>query len=429
MRQTGSVRAALIGLLCAIWSAWVAGHPMPESQVWIDTTPAGLRLTLQLPLNRLEFAFDKPLADSPQTVLAQHGEELSRYLLLHVGVRSDNVGWQVLRPQLKVSGSDSTAELQAVFEVHAPKSVSTSTRPSPTLLYDAITHEVRTHRAQVFLRNDWAGGFAGEAPLLLGELRYGQASVAIPLQQPSTGASLLRLSQGGALHIAEGTDHLLFLLMLLIVAPLQARASRWFSVRPIGSALRHVALVVTVFTVGHSLTLVLGSIGLLSLPSQPVEIAVAASITIAAVHAFRPLFAAGEVAMALGFGLIHGFAFSASLSGAGLTAWQHAQALLAFNLGIEAMQLAVVIAAMPALLILSRTSFVLYTALRRLASVSAAILSAIWLFERVSGNPIELISWGNGAAFVLFVLGVLWLTALVLYARGRRLYADQTRVL
>jgi hypothetical protein len=416
------MRKALISLLCALWSALTSGHPMPESRVWIDTTPAGLQLTLQLPLNRLEFAFGMPLADNPQTVLPLHGEALSRYLLQHVGVRSNNVGWQVMRPQLKVVGDDSTAELEAVFELRAPDVA--HARASPTLLYDVISHEVRTHRAQVFLRNDWMGGFAGVPPLLLGELHHGQTRLTIALRERSTGASLLRLLRDGAMHIAEGTDHLLFLLMLLIVAPLQAHAARWAAVRPVRSALRHVVVVVTAFTAGHSLTLVLGSTGVLSLPSQPVEIAVAATITIAAIHALRPLFAASEVVMALGFGLIHGFAFSASLSGAGLTVSQHAQALLAFNIGIEAMQLAVLVAVLPPLLIVSLTVPELYATLRRLAAVAAALLSIIWLVERTGGSTLEVASPAHSVWAAAPLLGAIWSAALFYYFRRRRLPAS-----
>ncbi|AXW64589.1 hypothetical protein CJO94_23680 (plasmid) [Ralstonia solanacearum] len=398
-------------MLGVLWATFAMAHPMPESRVWIDTTPSGLRLTLQLPLNRLEYGFGQPLADAPGTVLARHSEMLSRYLLLHVGARSDGQGWQASRPQLTVVGTDASAELEAVMDLRAPDGAA---RRAPTLLYDAVTHEVRTHRVQVFLRNDWAGGFASRPPLLLGELNHGHHSLLIPLEPVRPGASVLRLLREGILHIAEGTDHLLFLLMLLVVAPLAASQRRWNQVRPIKQALRHTALVVTAFTAGHTITLVLGSMGLVTVPTRPVEVAVAATIAVAAWHAWRPLFAHAEAWMALGFGCVHGMAFSASLSGAGLTPWQHAQALLAFNLGIEAMQLAAVVMVMPPLLVLVRTQPARYATLRRGISAIVGVLALAWIIERLDLASLgALSSIADGWPVLVLVPGLLWLAALV----------------
>ena len=367
-------------LLCSVWATLAAAHPMPESRVWVDTTPGGLRLTLQLPLNRLEYGFGQPLADEPDTVMARHADALADYLIAHVGARSGDAAWRAMRPRLEVVGHDASAELHAVMDLQAPAGVDART---PTLLYDAVIHEVRTHRVQVFLRNDWAGGFAGQPPLLLGELRHGQSTLPVSLGEAHTGRSLWELFKAGALHIAEGTDHLLFLLLLVIVAPLCASAGRWGEARPAVAAIRQLAFVATAFTIGHSITLALGSTGVLVLPSRPVEVAVAASIVVAALHALRPLFANGEVAMALGFGLIHGFAFSASLSGAGLTAGQQALALLAFNLGIEAMQLGLLSVVMPLLLWLSRSGGAAYSRVRRVVSAAGGALALVWVVQRL----------------------------------------------
>ena len=156
------------------------------------------------------------------------------------------------------------------------------------------------------------------------------------------------------------------------------------------AAARSLAWVVTAFTVGHSVTLALGSTGVLTPPARPVEVAVAASIAVAALHALRPLPGHSAFGMALGFGLIHGFAFASSLSGAGLTVWQHAQALLAFNLGIEAMQLVLLTATLPALLVLGRARPDAYQHLRRAVAVAALGLSLFWAVERLqapAGQP------------------------------------------
>jgi hypothetical protein len=412
------LRSWLLGLLGLGWACLCAAHPMPESRVWIDTTPGGLRLTLQLPLNRLEFGYGQSLADEPAKVLARHADGLANYLLLHVGARSGGVGWQALRPQLDVQGNDGAAELQAVLELRAPPGTDPRTT---TLLYDAITHEVRTHRVQVYLRTDWAGGFAAQAPLLLGELNTATNSLPIALAQASGGASLWRLVKGGAQHIAEGTDHLMFLFLLVLVAPLAAQARRWSSTRPVRDAIQQIAWVVTAFTVGHSVTLALGSSGLLRPPATAVEMAVALSIAVAAVHAMRPLFANGELFMALGFGLVHGFAFSASLNGSGLSAWQHAQALLAFNVGIELMQLAVLFAVMPPLLVLAHASARGYAVLRFSLAATGFVVAVLWALERAGMPGIDSQPWTDVLTQAMpYAVGMLWLAALAVKLPGLR---------
>lgn len=379
---------------------------MPESLVWIDTTSTGLHITAQLPLSRLAFA----VGANP---LAQDVNALSGYLLQHVGVRSGGASWQVLRPHLAFTGTGPGAELEAVFDVMAPPGAD---RRHPELVYDVITHEVRTHRALVFLRNDWQGGFAGQAPLLLGELHYGSNIVPIPL---GTGghASVLRLFKAGIDHIAQGADHLVFLLMLVLAAPLLAAGRRWAGLRPRGDALRHLAFVITAFTVGHTLTLVAGSAGWIVVPAPLVEVAVAATIAVAALHAWRPLFACAEAWMALGFGMIHGLAFSSSLSGAGLTPIQHAEALLAFNLGIEAMQLVAVTIVLPPLLALGRARPRLFAYVRQALAVLAGVTALVWIVQRLPDAGVGIPDWHpDGDTSSLLLVVALW--ALFLGALG-----------
>jgi hypothetical protein len=418
MRWLRRICAAILLWLSCGWAATVTAHPMPESVVWIDTTASGMNLTVQLPLNRLEFAFGKTLSDWPASILPRYGDALAAYLLQHVGVRSDGGGWQVLRPSLRVVDAGGAAELQATFAVRAPAGADLR---SPKLLYDAITHEVRTHRVQVFLRNDWEGGFVGEAPLLLGELSYGHNSLLIPLGGDQAGGSLTVLFTNGIEHIAEGTDHLLFLMMLLLAAPLSAAGRRWGARRPLRQVLKHTSLVITAFTAGHTATLMLGSSGLLAVPAAAVEVAVALTIAIAAVHAWVPLFPRAETWMALCFGLVHGMAFSATLSGAGLTPWQHAQALLVFNLGIETMQLLALAALLPPLLILGAVRPGWYAAVRRVLALLGGLMACAWLVQRTGLADLGDQAWlGDGGMVPLLLVCLLWTTAIACRAHQSR---------
>lgn len=176
----------------------------------------------------------------------------------------------------------------------------------------------------------------------------------------------------GARHILGGVDHLLFVLGLLLL------------VRG-GAAL---AKTVTAFTAGHSVTLALSALGVARASQGAVEACIALSVFALALEAARPRSEPTTLArrapwvMAGGFGLLHGFGFAGALREAGLPAGRAATALLGFNLGVEAGQLAVVAAAL-ALARVARP----WPAAERWARVglreALGLASGLWLVERV----------------------------------------------
>jgi hypothetical protein len=193
----------------------------------------------------------------------------------------------------------------------------------------------------------------------------------------------------GARHIAEGTDHLLFLLALLLPAPLLAYRGRWTQCVTVQRSLLQILRIVTAFTIGHSLTLALAAFGVVQLPSRPVEVLIAFSILVSAIHAIRPLFPGREAVIAAFFGLIHGLAFASALGNLGFDSWYRLVSLLGFNLGIETMQLTVVALTLRSLLLLSRTRA--YGLLRIGGACFAAIAALGWIVERSldTGNVID----------------------------------------
>jgi len=155
-------------------------------------------------------------------------------------------------------------------------------------------------------------------------------------QEGAAGSSLLsrfwHIFLLGIEHILTGYDHILFVLALIIGAP-------W---------LKQIVKVVTAFTISHSLTLALAWFGVIDVPSWMVETAIAASIAVVAgLNMLKP--GAGHRWMlAGGFGLIHGLGFATALKGLDL-ANNATMTLLAFNLGVETGQLAIVLALAPVL--------------------------------------------------------------------------------
>jgi len=216
----------------------------------------------------------------------------------------------------------------------------------------------------------------------------------------------------GVRHIAEGTDHLLFLLVLLLPAPLLATGRRWESTASVRDSLLRIVRIVTAFTVGHSITLALAAFGVVHLPGRPIEVLIAVSILVSAVHALRPIFPGREAGIAAFFGLTHGLAFASTLNQLGLGWAQRLAGVLAFNLGIEAMQMAVVAATLPSLLLLSRTRA--YPVLRIAGALFAAAASAGWIVERtlglqsavdaVVGQLAQRAGWIASALFLLSLL-------------------------
>jgi hypothetical protein len=221
----------------------------------------------------------------------------------------------------------------------------------------------------------------------------------------------------GVRHIAEGTDHLLFLLTLLLPAPLVASGTRWRGCTTVRQSLLRVLGVVTAFTVGHSITLALAALGLVHVPNRLIEVLIAVSILVSAVHALRPLFPEREAAIAAFFGLVHGLAFATLLAQLGLGRWERVASILAFNLGIETMQLVVVAASLPSLVLLSRTRA--YSWLRVGGALFAGAAALGWIAERLFGlhlwvDPVV----DKVAHHGIWIAGMLFLISLVRWWLG-----------
>jgi hypothetical protein len=223
----------------------------------------------------------------------------------------------------------------------------------------------------------------------------------------------------GIRHIADGTDHLLFLLALLLPAPLLAAGSRWAGCAGVRQSLLRIVKVVTSFTVGHSLTLVFAALGFVHVPSRPIEVLIAVSILVSALHALRPVFPGREAAIAAFFGLIHGLAFATTLGDLGFGRWERVASIFGFNLGIETMQLIVVVASLPSLILLSRTCA--YSTLRIGGALFAVFASLGWIAERLLGLRTSVDTVVNSVAqHALWIAAGLFLVSLLSWPLRRK---------
>ena len=237
------------------------------------------------------------------------------------------------------------------------------------------------HSTRTVLRYD-VDGETGSALLEAGDPRF---DVVGPEGAPDSGTStpaedgaagrLADFSLLGAEHLLLGPDHLLFLLALLIGA----------------RGVRDVVVTATAFTLAHSVTFALASFGVVSAPAALVEPLIAASIVVVALWACgtcddvaRTRRLGGGCRPPSASGCCTGSAFAGALGIEEPASWDLLWSLLAFNVGIELAQLAVILAVFPALLLLKRASSGVVVA--RALTVGVALVGTFWLLERVSAT-------------------------------------------
>jgi hydrogenase/urease accessory protein HupE len=181
----------------------------------------------------------------------------------------------------------------------------------------------------------------------------------------------------GIEHILFGYDHLLFVLALILIV----RRGRVLLVT------------VTAFTIAHSITLSLATLGLVRVPGPPVEATIALSILLLACEIIRSdrgqpsLTAQWPWLVAFSFGLLHGFGFASALTEIGLPQGDIPLALFAFNVGVEAGQLIFIVVVLGAL---RCVQWITFPALverhgRSVATYAIGIMAAYWFIERLAG--------------------------------------------
>lgn len=209
----------------------------------------------------------------------------------------------------------------------------------------------------------------------------GNSTQRFELMERSRWRQFLDYVRHGIWHIGIGFDHVLFLLSLLLPAVLVWSGGGWQPAPRVALALWEVFKVVTAFTAAHSITLSAAALGVINVPSRWVESAIAASVMLAAANNLRPIATERRWMIAFVFGLVHGLGFASVLTDLGLPRESLLLALVAFNLGVELGQLAIVALFFPAAWFLRATLF--YRRWLLLGGSTAVIaLAGAWFVER-----------------------------------------------
>jgi hypothetical protein len=383
------IRRLLPIILLACWTMPASAHLMPNSVISLDFARASVDAELLMPESELAYGTGHRLALTPATGAGPEAAFLRAFVLDHLSARSpDGRAWSVAIKDMAVQSDSWNTDIQITATLTPPPGASPR---HFTLAWSGIIDRVANHFVLVFARSDFATGTLSSTPEMIGGLQGTTRALVVDRGTGSAWRGFAASLRLGMEHIAEGHDHLLFLIALILPAPLIARGRRWGEFGGWRRTLKGLALIVSAFTVGHSITLIGGAFLGWQLPARPVEVGIALSILISAIHAWRPIFGGREPWLAAGFGLIHGLAFATVIGNFRLEPLAKAQSILGFNLGIEIIQLAVVVAILPLLLLIAPTRA--YPAIRTAGAAFAGFAALAWIEERVTGVPNGIGDW------------------------------------
>jgi HupE / UreJ protein len=370
---------ALSALAIALWAGAAFAHPAPFS--YLDLRLGGGTVAGTLTVHDLDAAFELQIADADAlldpTVARRHGPALADILTRRLRIRLDGrdapVALTDITPVPDRQGLQFTVRIDATG---APGRLDLDTTLFP---YDT--------NHQTFVNVYEGDALRQQAILDAGHPTFTYYAGS----WQGVGAVLGTFVPAGAYHIAIGPDHLLFLLGLLLM----------------GGSLRRLGLIVTAFTVGHTVTLSLAALGVVTPPAQLIEPLIALSVVLVGVdNLLVGDHAAGSAGLAPGaartaaapggpasrdlrpwmaglFGLVHGFGFASVLREFGLPRAALGWSLFGFNLGVELGQLAFVLPVATLLAWIRRHAPLAGSRLAMVGSVIVALAGAYWFIQRV----------------------------------------------
>lgn len=364
------LRAAGIALL--LFAGNAACHTLSVAHVEITVPANDGNAQIEVDLALRDIALSLPL-DANRDDKVSWGELLAQRESLEnlVGsgltLSSSGGPCQMTLRELATRRYDDGAYANLRFDAHCPAAGALQ------LDYHLFFAQDPQHRALVTVRRS-GSVFSAIA-------RANATRLSLPI---AGGSPFLDFLGEGLRHILSGYDHLAFLVSLLLPAVLLRRDRHWQPSPDFRASMMHVFGIVTAFTVAHSITLSLAALGWVRPASRWIEVAIAASVLLAALNNLWPLVTRRLWLVAFGFGLVHGFGFAGALLEMGLPTGARLAALLGFNVGVELGQLAVVLLLLPLLFGLRRRPW--YPRLvMGLISVLIGLLASYWLFRRLSG--------------------------------------------
>ncbi len=417
--------AALIGTLAlAVPTGTTEAHSGTQSYVYLEIYDDAIFGRVEYPITDLNrvvgFDVDEDDIDAALTDLEAQRERLVEYTSEHLTLYpTDGAPGDWTFEFTEVSTLEESSGNYGILSFEIEQRFD----PTPRVFnidYDGIIEGDGDRDAFLLIATDFGSGtFNNEAGTFL-RFTSGTTSQVVDLDDSSFWKGVRGTIGLGVEHIRIGTDHILFVMALVLPAAMVFTRRRtddsadeprgvWEPSASFTSSLWRVLKIVTMFTVAHSITLAIGGFEVLELSPRLVESIIAISIAIAALHNIRPIWANKEWMMAFGFGLFHGFGFAGLLSELGLTRSNRFVSLLGFNIGVEIGQAAIILMIFPILFLMRRTRA--FVPLMNIGSVVLALVALAWATERIFDYDTDVnalvdpvLRWPRSALVLLAVL-------------------------
>lgn len=381
----------LAALICPLLSRPALAHATGESYVWLNVQETHLEGRFEIALSDLEEELGiatPPQADQARQRIAESADEIERYLEQRFAIAAADSPVPYSFTGTDVVEAPGLGLFAQVFY----RTEAIAIPPQLTIKNSVLVEKDRFHRSLLLIEYDRRTGaeYGEEFTALIFSAAHDEQVLDLTDVQ-----GLLRVRDfvwQGVLHIWIGIDHVLFLIALLLTAVLvqpKSAADRVgppgiASWRPVGdfkSAFWNIVKIVTTFTIAHSVTLSLAALDIVRLPSQLVESIIALSIVLVAINNLIPRVREGHWLVIFFFGLFHGMGFASVMGELPFRMMNLVKVILAFNIGVELGQLAIVAAVFPIIFLLRR-SRVYKPVVLVAGSIAIALISGRWFIER-----------------------------------------------
>lgn len=379
--------ASAVALLIVAFAAPASAHRNDESYLYLDVGDDTLSGRVELPYPDLRAVFGLRIEGSEDDIRSEFEanlELLQRYAEEEASIGADGTSWSLTFDDYELL-EEGGVGANGLGYLILPFTVDLTVASVPQVLdvtFTPMLDEIDDRNNIVLVANDWKRGVIEEETNELLIVNSSSPSGSIDLGDPNQWRNFTASIDLGVDHIRTGPDHIFFILVLLLTSVLVLRASRWSPSSSFTYSLGRLVIVATMFTVAHSITFTLAGLDILPLPpSKLVETLIALSIGAAALHNLRPVLGHREWALAFGFGLFHGMGFAGLVADLDIGRSTQLVSLLGRNVGIEIGQLVIIAITFPGLYLLRRTR--LYQPMLVVASLGLALISAIWIVERI----------------------------------------------